>query len=357
MIELNKRFTLMTAPGVISLEGAKLIHELIQAQRITTSEDWQKLNPTYKQWWLPALPDDFQWQWVITTGDNQGTFPRRVSRYYFKTYGLKCPDSFLREVGNIARAHSSGDEVESFDFDNQFDWNDGDFSDGGSCYWWNGRAGLEALRDNKFFAIRFYIAADSNVGIARAWVYPMSLDNSLFIIFNGYGYTSLTIAQIFARFMGLNYKRIGLSNNYSTTGVIYINHDMGYIIGATDKIERYRDYDFEIDVDDFTVCESCNRHLHEDDVYYSPYGEPYCENCFDEYYIRCYRCGETYRHDDITYVESTGQDLCEHCLERNYSYCNSCDGYYKHDQMHEHDGELFCWQCLNDATSPPEWAE
>lgn len=355
MIEQGKRFTLITAPGVISPEGTDAIRKLIQDQRITTSEDWHKLNPTYPHWWLPDLPDDFSWQWVITTGDNQGTFPRRVARQYFKNYGLKCPDSFLREVGNLARAHSAGSEGESFDFNSDFDWNDGDFSDGNSCYWWNGGAGLMALRDNGFLAIRFYIAADSDVGIARAWLYQIA--ENLYIVFNGYGYTTLTIARIFARFMNLNYKRIELSNNYNTTGVLYINNDMGYIIGESERIERYSSYDFEIDVDDFTVCESCNRHLHEDDVYFSPYGEPYCDSCFYEYYDRCYRCGETYSREDITYVESTGQDLCEHCLERNYSYCETCGEYYKHEQMHEHDGELFCWQCLNDTTSPPDWAE
>lgn len=355
MIELHRRFTVVTSPDVLSLDGIEHIQQFIRIQRIVDGDQWKILNPTYPHWWLPELPEDWNWAWVLTTGDNQGTFPRRIARYYFKNHKLKCPKGFLAQIGNIARAHSHGGASESFDFDNDFDWEDGDFADGGSCYWWNGQAGIEALRHNGFMAIRFYESDDSDTGKARAWLYQ--LRDNLYILFNGYGYSTLTIAGIFARFMNLRYKRIALSNYDNTAGVLYINNDTGYIIGEIDAIERYDSYDFEIDVDEFDICVHCGRHMHEDDVYFSPYGEPYCEDCFDRFFRSCDYCSDTFNYDDLTYVESVGQDVCSRCLDRNFSCCDGCNKYFEPNEMHQHADKLFCWDCLNDTTSPPDWAE
>jgi hypothetical protein len=349
--EIGKRYTLVAPQGVITPAGIQAIINFIQGQRLQTDESWKTANPTNERHFLPNLPDMWQWVWLVTgRGDYVGTFPKRISKYYHKEFGIKCPEKFLAEIGNVARQHTEDNLTYSFDFTDRLNWNAGDFGDSGSCYWgsnWDARDTLEA---HGGMAIRFYESADSDKGIARAWL--MNIGEALYIIFNGYGFSTLVIARAFSMFLNLSYKKILLSNYDNTSGLIYINNDSGYIIGSADEIASYTEYDFEIETNE-NHCMHCGDRLNEDDTYFAPdTGYAYCQYCFYDRYERCDRCYDDFARDDMYYVESTGESVCERCLDRHFSYCESCNEYYEPDQMHERNEEWYCQACFDHL--PPD---
>lgn len=347
MLVLNKRHTLTMPQGSISQIGIQLISEYISSQRMATDDIWKAQNSENvhaQNSYLNPLPDDWNWTWVITgKGEYVGTFPKRVSKYYFNKYGLKCPNEFLQQLGNIARQHSNEQVDYHFDFTDTFDWNAGDFGDNGSCFWGGHSQAREILQENGARAIRFY--DESGKGYARAWI--AVIENDSYILFNGYGFKSsptLTCARVLATFLGLSYKKISLDNNGNTGGVLYINNG-GYIIGTADSIAKKSYYDLHYG-DDYHTCENCGDTLNEDDAYYTPNDEMLCQDCFYEVCQDCYVCGETHWRDDCTWVESTNEDVCERCLDRHYGYCDACHEYYPSRDIVQVGDNGYCEDCL-----------
>src|SRR5688572_6324743 len=198
--ERYTRYSVTFPQGEISPSGSNQILDYIYAQSLQT-EAWKTLNPEAKATFLPVLPDDWQWTWIVQRGEYVGTLPKRIRSFYFKQHGIKCPDSFIEQIGNLARQHSDSQSYYTFEIVDQFDWEAGDFGDSGSCYW-GGNAGARImLNDNGGMAVCFF--TDSGHGYARAWF--VEIDTDLFIIFNGYGFgrginATLTIARVLASF-------------------------------------------------------------------------------------------------------------------------------------------------------------
>jgi hypothetical protein len=89
VIEFDKRHQLTTPNGLISDAGIVAIGQLIDAENPLHVEAWKALNPAYTANYIPRLPADWQWEWIVTKGVYAGTLPKRVARYYFKTHALK----------------------------------------------------------------------------------------------------------------------------------------------------------------------------------------------------------------------------------------------------------------------------
>lgn len=308
-MELNRLHTFTMPDGTLSETGMALIWRLFSEQDLS-SPLWRQMNPDSHRFYLPTLPDTWQWVWLVQRGEYRGTFPKRVNQYYHKTHGLQCPKEFLSAVGNIAKAHSNEPITYTFDIVNRIDWHDGDFGDGGSCWWWPSQEYAKTmLIDNGGLAIRFY---EDGQGYGRAWLVPI---DDFYILFNGYGFagdSTLTTARMFAAFMGLQYQRIHLTNNGNASGTLYINGGRGYVIGTGERIDGFTDYDFEW-LDDSDYCEACGTTLYEDDVYYGPDYNHYCERCFYNRFDTCTSCGDAFDRDDIT--ERDGEYLCPNCLK------------------------------------------
>jgi len=83
---------------------------------------------------------------------------------------------------------------------------------------------------------------------------------------------------------------------------------------------------FEIDLDDFTRCESCETLLAKRDAT-EAFGDYYCE---DHQPNRCEKCGEPVSEDDISYDES-GNGYCSGCYEEDYGdiLAEVTDGFYE----------------------------
>lgn len=336
--ELNTIYTLTTENGIITPDGRKLIEAFIGSMNLLAPE-WKELNRENGLIYLPALPDadGFSWCWNVAKGDYRGTFPKRVSKWYKLNHSLNCPQSFLEKLGNIARQHSLEAYTYTFDIVNDFDWDAGDFGDSGSCFWSDRNEAREILEENGCLAIRFF---DPTHGFARAWLYPA---DDFYVVFNGYGLTTLETAKIFATWQRLDYKKITLYNNNESGGTIWINGSgTGYVVGEADKIVISR-YDFSFHTPN--CCERCGTDIGENS-YTTPDGEEYCGDCFYDHYDYCHECDDAFRRDDMTYIEGAERDVCDSCLRRHYTLCDHC-GEYRHDSevIEDKQGRAICEGC------------
>lgn len=362
MIEFGKRLQVTTPSGVISDAGIVAIGELIDAENPLQIETWKALNPAYTANYIPRLPADWQWEWIVSKGVYAGTLPKRVARFYFKVHNLKCPPTFLERLGNVARQHTSEGETYEFDFTQALTWSAGDFGDAGSCYWGGHADAREWLMDDGAFAIRFY---RGDQGYGRAWIVDRMDGDRVFVLFNGYGLGStptLTAARIFSLHLGLTYKRVSLSNHDQTTGTVYINGGSGYLIGAVDVVSDYHSYDLQVgEESECCTCDNCGREISEDDSYTTPDGDTYCERCYDEYYRTCEECGETYHVEDMNYIDTVSRDVCDHCRDQHYSTCDRCEDYYHNDDLiaveEGEDTHYYCPDCKRLVDEEAEQAQ
>jgi hypothetical protein len=343
MIELFTRFTVTAPVGTISDAGVAQINALIARQNLE-GDDWKAVNPGLLRTRLPPLPRDWEWVWLVSKGAYVGTMPKRVAKYYFKAHGLKCPVALLSEIGNVARAHAADSLVYEFEFVDEFDWEDGDFADGGSCYWGDHAGALQMLKEHGSLAILFY--DDANAGRGRAWVVPLA---ACYVVFNGYGFNgsaTLTVARVLALFLDVTYKQIQLTNDGKTHGVLWINGGGGYLVGAQADIAGIDAHDFGWEEIHLYHCARCGRDVGEDEQYRGADDETYCADCFYNWFDTCAECGETYWSEDLY---SVGDDMvCTDCLENNYTACENCREYVANHRAQEHQGNHYCEDCYGE---------
>ena len=107
---------------------------------------------------------------------------------------------------------------------------------------------------------------------------------------------------------------------------------------------------------DTHVCDQCGEHFSEKELYtvHDCDGETLevCENCRDQYYSYCARCGEYYPNDVMT-EDIHGNWICSECRESYYNQCCCCDGWVRDDESYsvvDANGELvpICETCLED---------
>ena len=70
-------------------------------------------------------------------------------------------------------------------------------------------------------------------------------------------------------------------------------------------------------------CYNCNEIIHGDYVYWGADMEPYCEDCWCEYFTTCDRCGEILYRDNAIWDSDREEYVCEDCYNRNnviYNY-------------------------------------
>lgn len=242
MFQLNRRYTVELPVGTISPTGIDLIGKFLEAQNMEDSQ-WQAKNPGRTGRYIPDLPDNWQYVWLVESGESyKGTFPKRVASFYRKQFGIKCPDVFTREIGNIARQYSNDESIFHFDVVDTIDWYAGDFGDSGSCYWGGMESSRYALESGGGMAIRFF--NEDGDGYARAWMVKARTD--VYVIFNGYGFynhATMQIARIFATFLGTDYKDVRFDSD------VYLNGD-AFVVGETNEIERFNYFDYYFGVED-----------------------------------------------------------------------------------------------------------
>lgn len=283
---------------------------------------------------LPPLPPDWEWRWMSA----RGAFSKRVASFYYKS-GFRVEDWVIERIGSTAKRHTESVGAYKFDFTSRFDWDDGDFGDEGSCYWGKNSGARQMLRENGAFAIRFY--SPIGRGIARAWLVPVMED--AYIIYNGYGpweVNTLVIASMFARFCNWQYRVVGLANNGSTSGLLWINGTEGYLITPQASDLEFYDFGWE----NSRTCYGCGCNLDDDEYYDGLDNHEYCGSCFYEQYDLCSRCGDTIWSDDIHVVDGS-EIWCEHCAEHHSEFCEECHQLVT-TGLNRIKGRVVCDSCL-----------
>lgn len=190
------------------------------------------------------LPDDWEWDWVISKGKYAGTLPKRIANYAYKELGVKLNPQFLGALGALAKQYvpKGGDFI--IDFNKTLRWRRGNFGNQHSCFWSGRRNAKTIMRNNGVCAMRLY--SDSGDGIGRAWVAPNLPCKGMAVLFNGYrrgdGFT-LGMARMLASVLGMSYKKIILTNRGTDSGTLWINSGIGYLIGTPEQLLNYGSYD------------------------------------------------------------------------------------------------------------------
>ena len=295
---------------------------------------------------VPSRADDSEptWYWMVGgKGEYVGAFPKRIAKWLYQEANFKIKPEDLAKVGDLAARYCNRDKVSLYRFDitQNFDWDSGDFGDSGSCFWTCRSNAKDMLHNAGAYAIRFYDSYDR--GIARCWIVPY---NDFLVTFNGYGLGdgALAHSRILANFLGIAYKKIDIRNNYVTDGTLWINSGTGYAVGQWKNIAEVTKVDFEIDDLDLIRCTSCNGELDEDHITDLD-GNPICEDCWNENYFSCQRCGDAHSKADA-YTGSDGYDYCEHCFDALFAKCHNCDDIVCHiDAITTQEKHVFCCDC------------
>lgn len=200
-------------------------------------------------------------QWLLKKG---GNLTKRLSSFLYKRFNAKLDSDLMGKIGELARRHCP----KSFDFavdivkGKGVHWKDGEFSDGGSCYWGcRTMTRMQFASQHNVFALRHYNYAnytDKNDkrtnGIGRCWIIVQ--DDTAFI-FNNYGPVSLlTNARLLSSLMGGTYQSCECSNRGSRGGNLYINGDRelnSYALGLRPAAELPESHDFNM------ICDGHNR--------------------------------------------------------------------------------------------------
>lgn len=346
------------------------------------------LNHGRSHWSSTPLPADWNWDWLITQGEYRGTFPKRVAKYFALVHNIKLDANELSTIGSIAKKYCPTGEF-TVDLTHKFDWEAGDFGDRGSCFWNGSADARKVLKRNKALAIRFYDQLGK--GNARAWVAQAPFG---WVVFNGYGHSTPTIARILADYVGYVYKKIELVNHGSVDGLLYINHyatevhdDKNFAIGTYEDLTGLSRYDLQWYA---KTCRECyglinENHEHYMNRRYAASG-PYCGKCFARIHKHCSMCKKEFYIDDVSRVG--GRYYCHSCEEATFDsctdcglrmkkgmgvvipgmfgcYCEQCAGQYKHckscdriigkSSQYSIEGEVYCNVCANNLFTYCNW--
>lgn len=182
-----------------------------------------------------------------------GNFTKRLSRYAYKTFGVKIPSKILSQIGNIARDHCAGAEY-AIEVTRDLNMTAEEFGHEDSCWWGGYESSRCALKSNGGFGMRDLPHGEVR---GRAWVMPLKTKDdgdltptfdaqnaAAYVVFNGYGSLSgYTATRILAHMTGMTYRKIRF-----TCSPMYVNNSSGYLVAPEDIAERYTDGDLDLSV-------------------------------------------------------------------------------------------------------------
>ena len=349
--ELDKVYNIELPDNAISEYGISCIQTEISTWR-SNRELVLKEGSGYRNVSSYFSDDEVEYLWK----NSQGIFTKRLSKYFYDTYGVKFTPSQLETIGNHAKSNSIDNKNFNIAITRNFNWRSGDFGDHGSCFWGDRNGARTMLDENGAYAVLFYKKGNNNEryypkgysGYGRAWL--VNIDDG-FIIFNAYGISLQSVAHIlFSISNSSYYRKIYLYNNGDDTGILYINGSRGWIIGDIDKIKDLNEYDLGWD-ESYSTCDHCDRYIDEDDSYEVD-GYYYCEDCYYDLFKECDDCGKVVSKDSTYYIESCEKEVCENCYRENYFDCDDCDETYKNKEANilENLDKTLCNNCTRNYT-------
>jgi len=265
-----------------------------------------------------------------------GTMPKRIAKWFYKVRAYNLSEDMISEIGNIGSRYLDKKSEFDIDFTQTFEWKDGDFGDSGSCFWGGRSTAKDMLVKAGAYAMRFY-DTDSGRGIGRSWLMPIE-NNSAYMLFNSYGpYQIWTLARLLSHITGMPYKKVQLSNRGDCCGVLYINSNMGMMLGSEELLDKTTSYDFNLqDIrKPYCTCSRCSVEIYSSGEAYTANDLRFCWDCFSTI-PACNYCGvriNTARNQHIEMVDTVvSPDTYTFCSTRciesaGYCSCNDCHNY------------------------------
>lgn len=250
-------------------------------------------------------------EWMVQTGEYRGKLPKRIASFLKKEYNIKLTSEQRTAIGNIAKSYMLSDINYTFDLVDKFDWKDGDFGDGDSCFWGTNALALDVLMKEGVLAIRFYDESLADCpGSGRAWIYKW--DQNTWILFNSYGLETRAAAGVLAKFLtkdtGEQWDSRGLvylTVSGRTCGLVYLNSSPQVIFvrgsGPPDGVN--------LDWPKYVICDDCEVWITDT---YEINGRNVCGDCYNDY-GECRSCGGHARQHDLFILE--GENYCHYCYK------------------------------------------
>ena len=278
--------------------------------------------------------------------NKSGKYNVRLKKILKQKYKVKS----LTENDYCKLSTLFGDWLETsklhFCFADKFDWQDGEFGDGGSCFWGDRASGRDTLEYYHALAIKFYKTdKDRDTrGVGRAWIARIrerdNVDGAV-VMFNRYG-VPRSIEDIVLALKCVDkdfvFKHVYLTNEGTSHGDLYINGDAVAVSYEELYMERV-ELGYSIRKGVYTeqcngfTCTYCGDRVDEDHTCFIG-DEALCETCADKHTIFCEECNETrWRDGSVELVGCNGR-VCSDCLDRyDYTQCAVCCDYERLDAM------------------------
>lgn len=256
----DTRLSVTLPSGVISEEGMQAIAQYLQqyamdqfyycnAFQVGTLEERQEMNEERSKWNnLSYALEKVGPEWQR----RDGNFPKRLSRFAYKTQKIKLPPEVISNVGNIASEHSRTTGELAIETTRLLNLPREEFAHSGSCWWSEYAESRCALKTNGGFGLRSFNEYDNVTG--RAWVMPLkkaldrygaetltptfeTLEPDAFVVFNGYQLLSgYAPARVMAHLAGMTYRKISFS-----CSPMYVNNESGYLVAPEEIASKYTD--------------------------------------------------------------------------------------------------------------------
>lgn len=262
---LSDTVTRVTLPaGVLSAEGRAEIADYLQDQRKFATDAagryaWINLGGS-----LTAIGDNWQ--------TKEGNYPKRVSRYAYKNFGLKISADVMSEIGNIGARHTVAVDFD-IEFSRLFDQTAEEWGHAGSCWWQsyyhcrcamksNGGVGLRSINVKRgggrqvlgrawLYPLKKVTDEPRNGDPANGWLVPTFNTETpdAFVVYNGYGnLQGYAAPRLIANMQGMTYRKVNMSLlTRPKTG--YINSGSGYLVAPEDIATHFTDGNITINVE------------------------------------------------------------------------------------------------------------
>ena len=105
--------------------------------------------------------------------------------------------------------------------------------------------------------------------------------------------------------------------------------------------------DVEMNEDNSCYCEDCCENMCDDHAYWiDSLGKYVCEECFEENYVVCDKCGERIHKDDAHLYND--EIYCDGCYDSKFDECYECGTTYKKTEMNLINDEYYCDDCYEE---------
>ena len=277
---------------------------------------------------------------IKSTGDElstkRGKWTTRF-RKELKSLGIAINDRQLGRIGDIVMMTTDMDGPWFVNFADKFDWHDGEFEDGGSCFWSCRTNNRDMMEFYHGLAIRTYRSDAFEEGSGRAWICSPNLtfmEDNTAVLFNAYGKRLDKFSHIIKRLCQIDGITVFERDEVDIRcdgGDFWINNGQGIAMSFVDKIPGMVDLNYQ-----------------------NVHGKYHWRENFGDGDAVCHQCGKEIvpteqnriiEDNAITRHLNNFTLLCVDCINNldEYKYCGRCHSVHPNDHfIKDKLGHEFC---------------